>query len=159
MLRHILLMPLVLGAMLLPARAAEDWHEAVTSGLGKPGTEMPGGVYRVTMPRTDLKVMVDDVELKPALALGSWLAFKKVGEQVMAMGDLVLLEAEVNPVMSKLFAQGIEVTALHNHVLGATPSTMYMHVLGHGDPGRLATALHLALSQSATPLSGTAPPA
>jgi Domain of Unknown Function (DUF1259) len=120
---------------------------------------MPGGVYRVSLPRTDLKIMVDGVELKPAFALGSWLAFKKMGEQVMVMGDLVLLEAEVNPVMSRLLAEGIAVTALHNHVLGATPTTMYMHVLGHGEPGELATALELALSQSATPLSGSATPA
>jgi hypothetical protein len=159
MFRRTLMLPVMLVMALLPARAAEDWHEAVANGLGKPGAEAPGGVYRVALPRTDLKIMVDDVQLKPALALGSWLAFAKMGEQVMAMGDLVLLEAEVNPVMSKLFAEGIEVTALHNHVLGATPNTMYMHVLGHGDPGKLASALHLALSQSATPLSGAAAPA
>jgi hypothetical protein len=159
MLRYFVLLPLLLVTALLPARAAEDWHEAIATGLGKPGVEMPGGVYRVSLPRTDLKVRVDDVQVKPALALGSWLAFKKMGEQVMAMGDLVLLEAEVNPVMSKLTDAGIHITALHNHVLGATPNTMYMHVLGHGKPGELASALHLALAQSATPISGPAAPA
>jgi Domain of Unknown Function (DUF1259) len=156
MVRHTLIVALAVGAALLSARAAEDWHEAVANGLGKPGTEMPGGVYRVGLPRTDLKVTVDDVQIKAGFALGSWLAFHKMGEQVMAMGDLVLLEAEVNPVMSKLIAEGIQVTALHNHVLGATPNTMYMHVYGHGEPGKLASAFHLALSQSATPLSGAA---
>jgi uncharacterized protein DUF1259 len=158
MLRYIAVAALAVSAALLPARAAEDWHEAVANGLGKPGIEMPGGVYRVSLPRTDLKVMVDDVEVKPGFALGSWLAFKRMGEDVMAMGDLVLLEAEVNPVMSKLAEAGVQITALHNHVLGAVPGTMYMHVLGHGKPGELASALHLALAQSATPVSGAAAP-
>jgi hypothetical protein len=158
MLRYLILISLALGAALLPARAAEDWHEAVANGLGKPGVEMPGGVYRVGLPRTDLKVMVDDVQVKPGFALGSWLAFKKMGDEVMAMGDLVLLEAEVKPVMSKLAEAGVQITALHNHVLRAMPATMYMHVLGHGKPGELASALHLALAQSATPVSGAVAP-
>jgi hypothetical protein len=120
---------------------------------------MPGGVYRVGLPRTDLKVKVDNVEVKPGFALGSWLAFEKMGNEVMAMGDLVLLDTEINPVMSKLLDAGIQVTALHNHILRGTPNTMYMHVFGHGEPGRLAGALRLALAQSGTPLSGVAAPA
>lgn len=136
-----------------PSLAAPDW-KAVAQALGKSGTEASGGVYRIGLPRSDLKVTLDGVELKPALALGSWLAFKPMGDHdVMVMGDLVLTESEINPVMMKLIESGIEVTALHNHLRRAQPETMYMHVLGHGDPEKLATALHSALQQSATPLS------
>jgi Domain of Unknown Function (DUF1259) len=159
MLRHIIFVPLALSLGLLPAHAAENWHEAIANGLGKPGVEMPGGVYRVGLPRTDLKVSLDKVELKPGFALGSWLAFQKMGEEVMVMGDLVLLDVEVNPVMKHLLAEGLQVTAVHNHLLRASPTTLYMHVYGHGEPGKLASALHLALTESATPLSGAAAPA
>ncbi|WFP61727.1 DUF1259 domain-containing protein [Mesorhizobium sp. WSM4904] len=138
-----------------PSLAAPDW-KAVAQALGKSGSEASGGVYRVGLPRSDLKVTLDGVELKPALALGSWLAFKPMGDHnTMVMGDLVLTESEISPVMMKLIESGIEVTALHNHLRRAQPETMYMHVLGHGDPEKLATALHSALQQSATPLSDT----
>jgi hypothetical protein len=159
MVRHIIFVPLALSLGLLSARAAENWEEAVANGLGKPGVAMPGGVYRVGLPRTDLKVSLDKVELKPGFALGSWLAFQKMGEEVMVMGDLVLLDVEVNPVMKHLLAEGLQVTAVHNHLLRASPTTLYMHVYGHGEPGKLASALHLALAESATPLSGAAAPA
>lgn len=136
-----------------PSLAAPDW-KAVAQALGKSGAEAPGGVYRVGLPRSDLKVTLDGVELKPALALGSWLAFKPMGDHdAMVMGDLVLTESEISPVMMKLIESGIEVTALHNHLQRAQPETMYMHVLGHGDPEKLAAALHSALQQSGTPLS------
>jgi hypothetical protein len=139
------------------AQAAEPWEQAVATAIGKPGTEMPGGVYRIGLPRSDLHVVLDGVTLKPALALGSWLAFVSHGErQVMVMGDLVLTDTEVNPVMAKLVAGGIEITALHNHLLRNTPHTMYMHIAGHGDPAQLAKVLHDALALSGTPLS--APP-
>lgn len=135
--------------------AAEPWQEAVAAGLGKPGTEMPGGVYRVGLPRTDLKVTLDGVELKPSFALGSWLAFMRHGggNDVMVMGDLVLTDDEVNPVMRRLVEGGVEITALHNHLLRNTPHTMYMHVAGHGDPTKLAVTLREALGQSRTPLA------
>ncbi len=133
-----------------PTRAA-DWIK-VADALGKSGTEMPGGVYRVGLPRTDLHVTLDGVQIKPTLALGSWLAFQTMGDQAMVMGDLVLTEAEVNPVMKKLTESGIEITALHNHLLRAQPATLYMHVLGHGDPAKLATALNAGLALSGTPL-------
>ena len=118
---------------------------------------MPGGVYRVGLPRGDLKVTLDGVEIKPALALGSWVAFRKMGKQGMVMGDLVLLTSEVTPVMTKLEQSGIEITALHNHLLRNEPFTMYMHVLGRGDPVKLATVLHTALAETKTPLDGAAP--
>ncbi|MGA7261977.1 MAG: DUF1259 domain-containing protein, partial [Stellaceae bacterium] len=118
----------------------------------------PGGIYRVGLPRTDLKVTLDGVELKPGFALGSWLAFEKMGQEGMVMGDLVLTMDEVNPVMTKLAAGGIEITALHNHLLRNQPFTMYMHVQGNGDPVKLAGVLHTALAESKTPLSTAAAP-
>jgi uncharacterized protein DUF1259 len=135
------------------AFAADEWQAQVGEALGKTGTTTPSGIYRVGLPRTDLKVTLDGVELKAGFALGSWLAFEKMGDQGMVMGDLVLTEAEVNPVMTKLAAGGIDVTALHNHLLRNQPFTMYMHVLGHGDPVKLAAVLHTALAESKTPLS------
>src|SRR5205823_6943291 len=135
------------------AFSADEWQAQVGEALGKTGTPTPSGIYRVGLPRTDLKATVDGVELKPGFALGSWLAFEKMGDEGMVMGDLVLTESEVNPVMTKLAAGGIEVTALHNHLLRNQPFTMYMHVLGHGDPVKLAAALHTALADSKTPLS------
>src|ERR1700724_3339656 len=134
------------------AVAADDWQAQVGEALGKSGSAAPGGIYRVGLPRTDLKVTLDGVELKPGFALGGWLAFEKMGDQGMVMGDLVLTMNEVNPVMTKLAAGGIEVTALHNHLLRNQPFTMYMHVLGHGDPVKLAAALHTALAETKTPL-------
>ncbi len=143
--------------IMLPAAAGAaeaDWTK-VADALGKSGTEMPGGVYRVGLPRTDLHVKLDGVDIKPTLALGSWLAFQGKGDATMVMGDLVLTEDEVGPVMKKLTENNIEITALHNHLLRAQPATLYMHVLGHGDPAKLAAALHDGLALSKTPL-GTA---
>src|SRR5438105_7236090 len=136
------------------AFSADEWQAQTGEALGKTGSAMPGGIYRVGLPRTDLKVTLDGVELKAGFALGSWLAFEKVADNGMVMGDLVLAMDEVNPVMKKLIEGGIEVTALHNHLLRNQPFTMYMHVLGHGDPVKLATALHTALAESKTPLTG-----
>jgi Domain of Unknown Function (DUF1259) len=143
----------VISGLSMPAIAADESWTRVGEALGKAGTEMSGGVYRVALPRSDLKVTLDGVELKPGFALGGWLAFEKMGDQGMVMGDLVLTMDEVNPVMSKLAAGGIEITALHNHLLRNQPFTMYMHVLGRGDPVKLAAALHTALAESKTPLS------
>jgi len=130
----------------------DSWQARVGEALGKTGAAAPGGIYRVGLPRSDLNVMLDGVRLRVGFALGGWLAFEKMGEQGMVMGDLVLTMDEVNPVMTKLAAAGIEVTALHNHLLRNQPFTMYMHVLGHGDPVKLAAALHTALAESKTPL-------
>ena len=151
----------LLGLLSTNAFAAEPWEDEIATALGKAGTEMPGGVYRVGLPRTDLKVTLDGIELKPSFALGSWLAFTRHsgGSDVMVMGDLVLTDAEVNPVMERLVESGIEITALHNHLLRNTPHTMYMHVAGHGDPATLAASLHDALARSKTPFAGAAPAA
>jgi len=137
----------------VPAFAADaDWQAKVAEALGKTGTEMPGGIYRIGLPRTDIKATLDGVELKPGFALGGWLAFEKSGQQAMMMGDLVLTSEEVGPVMQKLVEGGVAVTALHNHLLRNQPFTMYMHVLGMGDPVKLATVAHNALTASKTPL-------
>src|SRR6478752_2667554 len=138
--------------------AQDDWQQQIAQALGKAGTSA-GGVYRVGLPPTDIKATLDGIELKPGFALGGWLAFEKVGNSAMVMGDLVLTEDEVNPVMAKLLAGGLQVTALHNHLLRNRPFTMYMHVLGEGDPVKLATVLHQALALSKTPLSSAAPAA
>jgi len=137
-----------------PAPQANEWAP-VAQALGHTGTVQPDGAYKVGMPRTDLHVTLDGVEIKPALALGSWLAFRKTGSTGMVMGDLVLLSAEVAPVMTQLEQTGIEVTALHNHLLRNEPFTMYMHVLGYGDPVKLATSLHAALSETRTPMAAS----
>src|SRR5262245_34361205 len=135
-----------------PASAETSSWDKVGEALGKTGTEMPGGVYRVGLPRTDLKVTLDGVQLKPSLALGSWLAFHEMNGKATVMGDLVLTETEITPVLTKLTEGGIKVTALHNHRLRSSPATFYMHVLGEGDPVKLAAVLHDALALSGTPL-------
>ena len=143
-------------AAALPAAAANAEWDAVAKAIGRPGMEMPGGVYRVAIGRSDLAVTLDGVPIKPALALGSYLAFHKAGKEAMVMGDLVLLPEEVNPVMKKLIEQGIQVTAIHNHLLRATPQIMYMHYEGHGDAAKLAAAVRTALQESKTPLEAPA---
>ncbi len=136
-----------------------DWS-AVDQAMRRKGTMMPGDVYRFSMPRSDLKVTVRDVQLKPALALGSWAAFKQAGEMTMLMGDLVLTEDEVTPVMTKLQEGGIEQTALHNHVLNESPRIMYMHIGAMGDPVKMAQAVSAALALSKTPpANSNQPPA
>ena len=137
-----------------------DWQK-VDDGFGrKPAVS--GDVHRYGFPRTDLTVTLDGVTIKPAFALGGWIAFKPAQGGVMAMGDLVLLENEVNPVMLKLIEGGLEVTAVHNHLLRASPATFYMHVGGHGDPVKMAAVIRDALAASKTPLAAAAaspPPA
>jgi hypothetical protein len=161
-LKHLVFAAFLAGLPGVVFAADNGWQAEVGKALGKTGAALPGGVYRVGLPRTDLKATLDGVALKPGFALGSWLAFEKAGADGMVMGDLVLTEDEVNPVMAKLAAGGIEVTALHNHLLRNRPFTMYMHVLGHGDPVTLAAALHTALAASKTPFAAapaTPPPA
>jgi hypothetical protein len=131
-----------------------DWQKVDDAFGRKPA--VAGDVHRYGFPRTDLTVTLDGVTIRPALALGGWVAFKPAHGGAMVMGDLVLLETEINPVMLKLIEGGLEITAVHNHLLRASPATFYMHVGGHGDPARMATVIHDALSASKTPL---APPA
>lgn len=149
--RTIFLIAFLALTIATPALAEPDWP-AVGQALGKEGAVMPDGVYRVGLPRTDLKVNLDGVQIQPAFALGSWVAFMPMGDEAMVMGDLVLTEDEVNAVMKTALENGLEITALHNHLLRSEPPTMYMHVGGQGDPIKLATALHEALALSKTPM-------
>ncbi len=148
---------LTLGLSAQALAADNDWQAQIAQALGKPGAAMPGGVYRVALPRTDLKATLDGVALKPGFALGGWLAFEKTGGEGMVMGDLVLTMDEVGPVTKKLVDSGIEMTALHNHLLRNQPFTMFLHVLGRGDPAALAAKLHDALAASGTPLGAAQP--
>ena len=139
------------------ARAqAIDWQK-VDDAFGRKPAAVVGDAHRYGFPRTDLNVTLDGVTVKPALALGGWVAFKPVHGDAMVMGDLVLLENEINPVVTRLIENGIEITAVHNHLLRANPATFYLHIGGAGDPVKMATAIRTALAQSKTPL--TAPPA
>ncbi len=150
--------------LIIPARqqaqqplAPVDW-KLVDAGLGKSGALQPDGAYKVGMPRSDLHVTIGGVAVKPALALVSWVAFKQVSDsEAMLMGDLVLLESEVGPVLGKLQDGGIDQTALHNHVQHESPRVMYMHIGGHGAPARLAAAIHAALALTKTPLGASSP--
>src|SRR5215204_1361506 len=132
-----------------------DWQK-VDTAFGRKAAVVSGDVHRYGFPRTDLSVTLDGVTIKPALALGGWVALKPMHGGAMAMGDLVLLETEINPVMTKMIANGLEITAIHNHVLRRSPATFYMHVGGHGDAEKLAAAIRDALAESKTPMQ---PPA
>ena len=128
-----------------------DWQQVDAAFGRKPAVS--DDVHRYGFPRTDLSVTLDGVTIKPALALGGWVAFKPMHGGAMVMGDLVLLESEINPVMAKLIEGGLEITAVHNHLLRANPATFYMHVGGHGDPAKMAGVIREALAASKTPLS------
>jgi len=123
----------------------------IDQALGRSG-QKSGEVYKLSFPRTDLHVVANGVAIEPGLALGSWAAFSGTDEKAMVMGDLVLLQDEVNPVMKKLRAAGFEITAVHNHLLDENPRVMYMHYMGEGNAKELATSLHNALGESKTPL-------
>jgi hypothetical protein len=132
-----------------------DWA-GVDQAIGKKGSDQPGDIHKYGLARSDLTVSVDGVPIKPALALGSWVAFQPTGDGAMFMGDLVLTDAEISPVMQRLIEDGVEITAVHNHLLRTSIPIYYMHVSGHGDPRKLAVALHAALAMSKTPLTQAA---
>ena len=154
----VLLLSGALLASISGAHAQEvDWKQ-VDTAFGRTAGAVAGDVHRYGFPRTDLSVMLDGVAIKPALALGGWIAFQAAGDGAIVMGDLVLTPEEVNPVMSALLAGGMKVTAIHNHLLRSVPMTLYMHIEGRGDPVKLAAALHADLSLSRTPFGPAAPP-
>src|SRR5438552_3219996 len=130
----------------------------IDQALGRSG-QKTGEVYKVGFPRTDLHVTRHGVAIKPGLALGSWAAFQGTDDNAMVMGDLVLLQDEINPVMARLRERGFEILSVHNHLLDETPHVMYMHYMGKGKAGELATALRSALGASKTPLGKPAAPA
>src|SRR4030088_3299065 len=136
--------------------AAEiDWKK-VDAALGKTAA-VSGEVHRYGLPRSDLHVALDGVAIKPALALGGWVSFAPVHGEAMVMGDLVLLETEITPVMTRLLDGGLDITAIHNHILRASPATFFMHVAGHGDAEKMAASIRAALSsESKTPFDSPA---
>jgi hypothetical protein len=144
---------LTLASALLPwLTVAQGLDTAkIDSQLGRSG-QKSGDVYKVGFPRTDLHVSVHGLAIKPGLALGSWAAFLGTDENAMVMGDLVLLESEITPVLDKLRGAGFEITAVHNHLAEETPHVMYLHYMGHGNASQLAGALRAALAQSKTPM-------
>jgi hypothetical protein len=153
----LLMSALVCSCFAQSSPTTAQW-KPVDDQLGRSGFLQPGDVYKVGLPRTDLHVTAGGVEIKPALALGGWLAFKETGHGAMVMGDLVLTEDEVGPVTTKLQSAGIQQTAIHNHVLHESPRVMYMHVEGHGELGQLAKSLHDALAVTKLPAATPAKP-
>jgi Domain of Unknown Function (DUF1259) len=127
-----------------------DW-KAVDDAMGRPGQDQPDGAHKYSMPRKDLNVAAGGVQVKPGLALGGWAAFNNPGKNAMVMGDLVLTEDEVAPVMQNLQTGGVDITAVHNHILHETPRVMYMHIHGKGDAASMAKAIHDALAETKTP--------
>jgi hypothetical protein len=138
--------------------SSSDWKQ-VEAAMGRPGQVQPGDVLKFALPRKDLHIVLDGVDIKPGLALGSWTAFKRDGDGAMVMGDLVLTEDEVEPVMMKLQEGGIHESALHNHLLGESPHVMYMHIASHGDAVQMAKAIHDAVALTRTPGPDAAPTA
>src|ERR1044071_1548422 len=161
--RHPTRIAMLAGALALITSAAAaqqqqvDWDK-VDAAFGRKAA-VTGDVHRYGFARSDLNVTLDGVTIKPALALGGWIAMKPAHGGGMAMGDLVLTQTAINPVLTKMIAGGPEITAIHNHVLRGSPATFYMHVSGHGDPEKLATALIQALGSSKTPLTPPTPSA
>ena len=148
---------IVSGAVLA---ADIDWAK-VDEAIGKKGAPQPGGVYKYGLPRGDFKVTVDGVPIKPTLAFGSWVAFQPTADGAMVMGDLVLTDTELSPVMKRLIDDGFDISAIHNHLLRTSTPVFYMHIGAHGDPVKLAQTLHAALALSKTPLNqpaATTPP-
>lgn len=145
-------LPTIAPAQTTGATAAGEW-KTVEDVFGFPGANLPGSVIRFNMPRKDLHVTIGSTEVKPGLALGAWAAFHHVGDNdAMVMGDLVLTEDEVAPVMKALLDGGVEITALHNHLNGELPKIMYIHMGGHGDPVKLARTIKHAVGLTKTPL-------
>ena len=167
--RHILSLSTLLVATLLSlevfargqtqassAPPGGDWKQ-VEEAMGRRGQMQPSDVIKFGMPRKDLHVLLDGVAIKAGLALGSWVAFKRNGNTAMVMGDLVLTEDEVGPVMKKLQETGIQESALHNHLIGESPHVLYMHIASHGDAVQMARAIHDALLLTKTPGPDPAP--
>lgn len=149
---------LTLSAFAQDQKAASDAWKPVEAAMGRSGTLQPDGVMKFSLPRRDMKVTVNGTEIKAGLALGSWVAFYRMEKEAMMMGDLVLAENEVSPVMLKLQESGLQITALHNHVLGESPRVMYMHISGRGDAVKLADAVHAALALTKTPAASPSSP-
>ena len=147
-------------ALRVPGVATDsiDW-KAIDAAVGRPAVVQPGDVHRFNFPRSDLHVTAGGVAIKPAFALGAWFAMKAVPGGVIGMGDLVLTERELSPVISALQRGGIEQTAIHHHLMGESPRVYYTHVHAHGNPLEIARALRAALALTAVPPPAPAAPA
>jgi hypothetical protein len=158
--RFVTLAALLMGSTCaISATAADyDWT-SVDQAMGRKGADQPGGVHKYSFPRSDLQITVDGTPIKPALALGGWIAFQPMGTGAMFMGDLVLLDTEISPVMKRLIDAGVEISAIHNHLLRTSSPVFYMHVGGSGDPVEFARTLNAALTLSKTPMTAPPPPA
>ncbi len=133
-----------------------NWQD-VEQALGKSGT-IQGEVFKVTFPRSDLNVKVDDFTVSPGLALTSWIGFitgksHNMSSETMMMGDLVLLEDEVASVIAALVSENLQVTAIHNHILGEKPAIKYVHFSGIGEGVKLAESIKRVISTTGTPES------
>lgn len=146
-------MMLLFAAIPIEGGAATDSLDtkAIEQAIGKPG-EMKDEVYKISLPRKDLSVSLNGVQLKPGFALGSWIAFKQAGHDAVLDGDLVLTEQEVGAVFGKLRMGGIQVSALHNHLIGETPKLMFLHIEGKGEAGKMAMSVKEALRLTGTPM-------
>src|SRR3984893_10882286 len=144
---------LLIGVLSIPlvVHAQELSTAPIDQALGRSG-QKTGDVYKVRFPRTDLHVSLHGLAIKPGLALGSWAAFLGTDDNAMVMGDLVLLESELNPVIAKLRSSGFDISAVHNHLMEESPRVLYAHYMGHGPAVQLATSLRAALAVSKTPL-------
>ena len=129
---------------------AAGWKD-VDAAMGRPGQDQPDGAHKYSLPRGDMNVTVNGVQVKPGLSLGSWVAFNHSGKGDVVMGDLVLAEDEIGPVMEELQSGGIEITALHNHLIGESPRVMYMHIHGMGTAASLGKVIHMAIAKTKTP--------
>jgi hypothetical protein len=129
--------------------------DGIAKAMGREG-DLTGEMYKVSFPRSDLTVNVKNVAIKPALSLVSWAGFIKSGSTAVTYGDLVLLEDEINPVISKLEERGLELSALHNHLLHETPRIMYIHFVGRGNEEEMAKGIREALALTKTPVGAAA---
>lgn len=138
--------------------AQESYWSEVESVFDKKGA-VQDGVYKITFPRSDLKVKVGDFQAAPGLAFTSWVAFigMESGNMAMMMGDLVLLDTEVKPVISKIVSSGLEVTAIHNHIVNETPAIKYVHFSGKGEAANLAKAIKSVFEVTGTLLAASSP--
>jgi hypothetical protein len=150
------LFALLIATSQFTAQQKPNW-KAIDDAMGRPGQDQPSGDHKYAMPRSDLKVTANGVAIKAGFALGSWADFSTMAGHTDVMGDLVLTEEEIGPVMQKLMDSGIEISALHNHLLNESPRIMYMHIHGRGDAVQLASAIHAALALTKTPGPASAP--
>jgi hypothetical protein len=151
----LVLLPTIAGAFQSPGPAAD--YTSLAKLFGSHGSDQ-NGIYKISFPRRDLRVHIGDVLVQPALGLGSWAAFREQGSKAVVDGDLVVTAAELAPVLSALIANHLEITAVHNHLVGEDPQVMYVHFFGQGATADLGRALQEVLAKTATP-TGPVPPA